>query len=134
MPTEAETRAALALTIARLQSLRVVESLCALLAAAALIGATLNNGVARILFVSAVLAALLCIYACIRVRIDVVLFERWEQLDSTALDQALLALNPQFQVGRTLESRINGSLAWWRRGLYALCLQVALSLVAVVLS
>ncbi len=113
--------------------MRAMECLSALLAAAALFGAASSDSLARILFSGAVLAAMLTIYACIRVRIDVALFERWEHLDPAALDQALLALNPHFKSGRTLESRIKGSLIWWRRGVMGLAMQLALCVVAALL-
>ncbi len=133
MQIDADTQIALTLGIARLRSMRAIECLTAVLAAVALFGAGSSDGLARILFSGAVLAAMLTVYGCIRVRIDVALFERWEHLDPAALDQALVAVNPKFQIGRSLASRINGSLVWWRRGLYALVLQVALCASAVAL-
>lgn len=133
MQIKPDTQAALALAIARLRSMRAIECLGALLVVTALIGAALSTGLARILFSAAVLAAMFTFYSCIRVRIDVALFERWEHLDSSALDQALLAVNPNFKPGRTLESRIAGSLGWWRRGVVAWAMQLALCLAAVLL-
>ena len=134
MQINPDTQAALALAIARLRSMRAMECFSALLAAAALFGAASGDGLTRILFSGAVLAAVLTLYSAIRVRIDVALFERWEQLDPAALDQALLALNPNFKLGRTLDSRIKGSLGWWRRGLMGLAMQVALCVSALLLS
>lgn len=65
--------------------------------------------------------------------VPVTLFERWDNLDVAALDQALIAVNPRFKSGRTLESRIAGSLIWWRRGLVALAMQLVLCVSAVLL-
>ena len=133
MQIDADTQTALALGIARLRSMRAIECLSALLAAAALAGATLvsTSEVVRALLAFSLVAALLAAYSGIRVRIDVTLFERWEQLDVAALDRALLALNPRFSPGRSLQSRIEGSLGWWRRGVGALGIQVALCVCAI---
>ena len=128
MPIDADTQTALALGIARLRSMRAIECLSALLAAAALAGATLvsTSEVVRALLAFSLVAALVAAYSGIRVRIDVTLFERWEQLDVAVLDQALIAVNPRFSPGRSLQSRIEGSLGWWRHGLAALGVQALL--------
>lgn len=132
MRINAEAKTGLALGIARLRSMRAIEWLSALLAAAALASAALvpAGGIARNLLAFSLLAASFTAYACIRVRIDVTLFERWEQLDTAALDQALIAVNPNFSPGRSLDSRIEGSLGWWHRGLVALAIQLALCVCA----
>lgn len=108
--------------------MRVIEWLSALLAAAALAGATLVwvNDVTRALLALSLVAALVTTYACIRVQMDVTIFERWEEINIAALDQALMVANRNFTPGRSLHSRIEGSLSWWRRGLGALAIQVAL--------
>ena len=132
MQVDADMQTALTLGIARLRSMRAIECLSALLAAA-LAGATLvsTSEVVRALLAFSLVAAMVAAYSCIRVRIDVTLFERWEQLDVAALDQALIAVNPRFNSGRSLHSRIEGSLSWWRRGLGALAIQIALCVGAI---
>lgn len=133
MQIDPDAQTTLALSIARLRSMRAIEWLSALLAAAALAIAALvsANDTARILLALSVVAAIITTYACIRVRVDVTLFESWEQLDTAALDQALLAINPHFNRGRSLQNRIDGSLGWWRRGLGALAMQVTLCVSAI---
>ena len=133
MQIDADTQTALTLGIARLRSMRAIECLSALLAAAALAGATLvsTSEVVRALLAFSLVAAMVAAYSCIRVRIDVTLFERWEQLDVAALDQALIAVNPNFKPGRSLQSRIEGSLGWWRRGVGAMGVQTMLGVCAI---
>ena len=133
MQIDADTHTTLTLGIARLRSMRAIECLSALLAAAALASATVlsTSEVTRALLALSLIAASVATYSCIRVRIDVTLFERWEQLDVAALDHALLALNPRFNSGRSLHSRIEGSVNWWRRGLGALAIQLALCVCAI---
>ena len=116
--------------------MRAIEWLSALLAAAALAGATLVsiNDVTRALLALSLVAAIVTTYACIRVQMDVTLFERWEQINVAALDQALIAVNPNFKPGRSLHSRIEGSIGWWRRGLGALAIQIALCVGAIFFS
>ena len=135
MQVDADMQTALTLGIARLRSMRAIECLSALLAAA-LAGATLvsTSEVVRALLAFSLVAAMVAIYCCIRVRIDVTLFERWENLDVAALDQALIAVKPNFKPGRSLQSRIEGSLGWWRRGVGALGIQVALCVCAILLA
>ena len=133
MQIDPDAQTTLALSIARLRSMRAIEWLSALLGGAALGSAALvsANNTVRILLALSIVAAIITTYACIRVRVDVTLFERWEQLDTAALDQALLTINPHFNPGRSLQNRIDGSLGWWRRGLGALGVQVALCVSAI---
>ena len=69
MQIDPDAQTTLALSIARLRSMRAIEWLSALLAAAALAIAALvsANDIVRILLALSVVAALITTYACIRV-------------------------------------------------------------------
>lgn len=72
------------------------------------------------------LTGLAGLYAAFRMRIDAVLFARWENLDPVALDQVLQRLNPQFKPGRTLESRLAGAYFLLKAGIGLTIVQCAL--------
>ena len=74
---------------------------------------------------------LIVFYYAIRIRIDVALFELWDSLDMVTLDEALRALNPNHAAGRSLESRLQGSVKLIKRGLLIVFMQYLMLMLAI---
>ena len=85
----------------------------------------------KLLAVLVFAAGLSVFYFAIRVRIDVALFERWDTLELTQLDDALFSINPKIKANRTLESRLQGSYKLFNRGLLMLLAQFCLLILTV---
>ena len=122
-----DIHAELVVAVALLKAFRPLEML--------LIGTSLI-GIASTIFLHAeithwlglgiFLTGLAGLYAGFRMRIDAVLFARWENLDPVALDQVLQRVNPQFKPGRTFESRIAGAYFLLKAGIGLTIVQCAL--------
>ncbi|MDI1360485.1 hypothetical protein [Methylotenera sp.] len=70
-------------------------------------------------------------YFALRIRIDITLFERWDSIEISQLDNVLSNINPKYQAGRTLDERLRGSYRLSNRGLGLLFVQFCLLITAV---
>lgn len=76
-----------------------------------------------------VIAGMAVFYYSLRIRIDQVLFERWDSLDIQALDAALMQLNAHYEAGKTLNQRLTGAYQLFKMGLYGLIMQFIVLLI-----
>ncbi|MGB2833365.1 MAG: hypothetical protein WBC07_10465 [Methylotenera sp.] len=70
-------------------------------------------------------------YFALRIRVDIALFERWDNLETSALDDALTEINPQYQAGRTLEARLQGGYKLFNQGLLLVLVQFCMLMLAI---
>lgn len=122
-PTKTHTQ--LSVTISVLNAFKLLEWIalaCTLLAFASMM--LTGAGYLKLLGFLVVTLGLTVFYFAFRLRVDVALFKDWQHLDVGALDDALLKINPQFQVGRTLEARLAASRELFHYGFYLLLLQL----------
>lgn len=84
------------------------------------------------LLASLVFALVLVVfYFALRIRADIALFERWDNLEISALDDALTEINPQYQAGRTLEARLQGCYKLFNQGLLLVLVQFCMLMLAI---
>lgn len=125
MLNQTKTHAQLSVTISVLNAFKLLEWIalsCTLLAFASMM--LTATGHLKIMGFLVVALGLAVFYFAFKVRVDVALFKQWQSLDVAALDDALLKINPQFQVGRSLEARLAASRELFHYGFYLLLLQL----------
>ena len=122
---QTKTHAQLCVTISVLNAFKLLEWIalaCTLLAFASVIMTATSH--LKIMGFLVVALGLAVFYFAFKLRVDAALFKQWQSLDVAALDDALLKINPQFQVGRSLEARLAASRALFHYGFYLLLLQL----------
>lgn len=125
MLNQTKTHAQLSVTISVLNAFKLLEWIalaCTLLAFASMM--LTSAGYLKLIGFLVVSLGLTVFYFAFKLRVDVAIFKEWQNLEMAALDDALLKINPQFKVGRTLEARLAASRVLFHYGFYLLLLQL----------
>lgn len=122
---QGEANAQLRVMLAVLKTNVLIETLAVLnLLLAMLVVVYLPKWPVKLCATLVIVFGMAVLYFAVRIRIDHALFEKWDTLDTVALDSVLQQINPKHSVGMTLEHRLSGTYYLFQKEIICLLMQM----------